>query len=56
MFFSSLIIVIADVGIPPRDYDYLYERGVKAVLGLGTPVLDAADNTLCLFEKVPVNL
>ena len=46
------IIVVAGGIIPPGDYDYLYDRGVKAVFGPGTSVIDSADRTLQLIEKV----
>ncbi len=45
------IIVVAGGVIPPGDYDYLYDKGVKAVFGPGTPIPDSADRTLQLIEK-----
>ncbi|MCB2217555.1 MAG: methylmalonyl-CoA mutase [Desulfobulbaceae bacterium] len=45
------ILVVAGGIIPPVDYDYLYERGVKAVFGPGTSVIDSANRTLDLIEK-----
>ncbi|MFN5378078.1 MAG: methylmalonyl-CoA mutase family protein, partial [Ignavibacteria bacterium] len=36
------IIVIAGGVIPPKDYDMLYEAGVKAIFGPGTHILHAA--------------
>ncbi len=45
------IMVVAGGVIPPGDYDYLYERGIKAVFGPGTPIPDSADRTLQLIEK-----
>ena len=44
------IQVVAGGIIPPGDYDYLYERGVKAVFGPGTSVIDSATRTLDLIE------
>lgn len=44
------IKVVAGGIIPPRDYDYLYERGVKAVFGPGTSVIVSANRTLDLIE------
>jgi methylmalonyl-CoA mutase len=44
------ILVIAGGVIPPGDYDYLYERGIKAVFGPGTSVIDSANRTLELIE------
>ncbi len=45
------IIVVAGGVIPPKDYEYLYERGIKAVFGPGTPIPDSASRTLELIEK-----
>jgi methylmalonyl-CoA mutase len=45
------IMVVAGGVIPPGDYDYLFERGVKAVFGPGTPITDSADKTLSLLEE-----
>ena len=44
------IKVVAGGIIPPRDYDYLFERGVKAVFGPGTSVIVSANRTLDLIE------
>ncbi|TKB09163.1 methylmalonyl-CoA mutase [Desulforhopalus sp. IMCC35007] len=45
------IIVVAGGVIPPVDYDFLFEAGVAAVFGPGTPIPDSADRTLSLLEK-----
>ncbi len=45
------IMVIAGGIIPPSDYDFLYDAGVKAVFGPGTPVPQSADKTLALLEE-----
>ena len=45
------ILVVAGGIIPPGDYAYLHERGVKAVFGPGTSVIDSATKTLDLIEK-----
>ena len=45
------IIVVAGGVIPPGDYEYLYEKGVRAVFGPGTPIPESADKTLQLLEK-----
>jgi methylmalonyl-CoA mutase len=45
------IMVVAGGVIPPGDYEYLFERGVKAVFGPGTPITDSADKTLALLEE-----
>jgi len=47
---DDTILVIAGGIIPPRDYDYLYDRGVKAVFGPGTSVIVSANKTLDLIE------
>ncbi len=44
------ILVVAGGIIPPADYVYLHERGVKAVFGPGTSVIDSANKTLDLIE------
>jgi len=45
------IVVVAGGVIPPADYDFLFEAGVAAVFGPGTPIPDSADRTLALLEK-----
>jgi methylmalonyl-CoA mutase len=45
------ILVVAGGVIPPRDYDFLYKAGVKAVFGPGTPIPESADRTLALLEE-----
>jgi methylmalonyl-CoA mutase len=45
------IIVVAGGVIPPGDYDFLYQAGVKAIFGPGTPITDSADRTLSLLEE-----
>ncbi len=45
------IIVVAGGVIPPGDYDFLFEAGVKAVFGPGTPITESADKTLSLIEE-----
>ena len=44
------ILVICGGVIPAQDYDYLYERGVKAIFGPGTNIPDAARNILELIR------
>lgn len=36
------IMVVAGGVIPPKDYNYLYDRGVAAVFGPGTVISEAA--------------
>ncbi|OEU81970.1 MAG: methylmalonyl-CoA mutase [Desulfobulbaceae bacterium C00003063] len=45
------ILVVAGGVIPPGDYDFLYEAGVKLVFGPGTPITDSADRTMTLLEE-----
>ncbi len=45
------ILVIAGGVIPPVDYDFLYEAGVEAIFGPGTPIPESADKTLTLLEE-----
>ncbi|WP_213991774.1 methylmalonyl-CoA mutase [Sodalis sp. dw_96] len=40
------IKVVAGGVIPPQDYDYLYDRGVVAIYGPGTPMLDSVRDVL----------
>jgi methylmalonyl-CoA mutase len=44
------IVVITGGVIPRQDYDYLKERGVAAIFGPGTNVLEAARGVLDLIE------
>lgn len=44
------IIVICGGVIPQQDYDYLYERGVKAIFGPGTNIPEAAQGILKLIR------
>lgn len=45
------IIVVAGGVIPPGDYEFLFQAGVKAVFGPGTPIPESADKTLSLIEE-----
>ncbi len=45
------IVVVAGGVIPPKDYDFLFDAGVKAVFGPGTPIPVSADKTLSLLEE-----
>lgn len=40
------IMVVAGGVIPPKDYDFLYEKGVSAVFGPGTVIAKAAQKIL----------
>ena len=46
------ILVIAGGVIPPQDYKYLYESGVVAIFGPGTPVTKAAKQILEILLRV----
>jgi methylmalonyl-CoA mutase len=45
------ILVVAGGVIPPGDYAFLFDAGVKAVFGPGTPITVSADKTLSLLEE-----
>lgn len=45
------ILVIAGGVIPPADYQFLFDAGVKAVFGPGTPIPESAAKTLDLIEN-----
>jgi len=45
----SDIKVIAGGVIPPQDYEYLREKGVQAIFGPGTNLVDAAGEVLQLL-------
>ncbi len=45
------IRVVAGGVIPHSDYDLLYDAGVAAIFGPGTPILDSANRTLDLLEQ-----
>jgi len=45
------ILVVAGGVIPPGDYDFLFDAGVKAVFGPGTPIPESAAKTLSLLEE-----
>ncbi len=45
------VLVFAGGVIPPADYDFMYEKGVSAVFGPGTPITDSCERTLEFIEK-----
>ncbi len=45
------VLVFAGGVIPPADYDYMYDKGVSAVFGPGTPITDSCSRTLEFIEK-----
>ncbi len=48
---STDIIVVAGGVIPPGDYQFLFDAGVKAVFGPGTSITDSANKVLSLLEE-----
>jgi len=42
--------VICGGVIPQRDYQFLYDRGVKAIFGPGTNIPEAAKDILTLIR------
>ncbi|MBM1219677.1 methylmalonyl-CoA mutase [Ponticoccus sp. SC2-23] len=45
------IIVICGGVIPQQDYQFLYDKGVKAIFGPGTNIPEAAQNILSLIRE-----
>jgi methylmalonyl-CoA mutase len=45
------ILVICGGVIPQQDYDFLKDRGVKAIFGPGTNIPDAASDILRLIRE-----
>ena len=45
------ILVICGGVIPQQDYQYLYDKGVKAIFGPGTNIPEAAKNILALIRS-----
>ncbi|MGS0320091.1 hypothetical protein ACUOOQ_25445, partial [Escherichia coli] len=43
--------VVAGGVIPPQDYAFLQERGVAAIYGPGTPMLDSVRGVLNLISQ-----
>jgi methylmalonyl-CoA mutase len=46
------ILVVAGGVIPPQDYQYLFDAGVVAIFGPGTPISDAAITILNILLKL----
>lgn len=46
---SDILVIVGGV-IPKKDYDFLFEQGVAAVFGPGTPIAQAADEVLEILE------
>jgi methylmalonyl-CoA mutase len=44
------VLVVAGGVIPPGDYDFLYEAGVKGIFGPGTPLTQSADRVLAALN------
>jgi len=47
---GDIIVVVGGV-IPPADYEFLYEKGVKGIFGPGTAVTASAARVLDLLEE-----
>jgi len=45
------IMVVAGGVIPPGDYQFLFDAGVKTVFGPGTSITDSANKVLNLLEE-----
>ena len=45
------IVIVCGGVIPPRDYDFLFEKGVAAVYGPGTNIPVAAAEIIELIQK-----
>ncbi|MDP1723748.1 MAG: methylmalonyl-CoA mutase [Alphaproteobacteria bacterium] len=45
------ILVICGGVIPPQDYDFLYQKGVKLIFGPGTTIIDSASKILDLLKS-----
>ena len=45
------IIVVAGGVIPPKDYDFLYENGVKEIFGPGTNIVEAAKKIISRIRE-----
>ncbi len=45
------IIVICGGVIPQQDYQFLYDKGVKAIFGPGTNIPEAAQDILRLIQE-----
>jgi len=44
-------IKVVTGGVIPRiDYDFLYDAGVSAIFGPGTPILESANRVLNILE------
>jgi len=46
------ILVVAGGVIPPSDYNFLYEAGVAAIFGPGTPIPKASDGVILQIDKI----
>ncbi|MDO9565504.1 MAG: methylmalonyl-CoA mutase [Candidatus Desulfaltia sp.] len=47
---GNIIVFVGGV-IPPGDYDFLYNAGVKGIFGPGTVLTESANKTLNVLEK-----
>ena len=47
---QDIAVVVGGI-IPPNDYDFLQNAGVKGIFGPGTPVIESANQVLNTLEK-----
>ncbi len=48
---DDILVVIGGI-IPPKDYDYLYEKGAHVIFGPGSPIIGTANKVLNVLEKL----
>ena len=49
---TDIVVVVGGI-IPEKDYKFLFDAGVAAVFGPGTPIANAASQTLdAITEKI----
>ena len=47
---DDILVVVGGI-IPPKDYDFLYEKGAHVIFGPGTPIIETANRVLNALEK-----
>ena len=47
---EDIVLVVGGI-IPKADYDFLYKNGAKAIFGPGTPIPEAACETIAAIQK-----
>jgi len=48
---TEMLVVVGGI-IPPKDYDYLYEKGAHVIFGPGTPIVETANTVLNELEQL----